>query len=282
MTICCLWTDCAGLAIVGVVWHHLTYWLIKPAPGVALSPVLLVFPQLTCGWQGVNLFFFLSGFVLALPYLSGRRTMGSLAEIGQFYKRRAMRLLPLFYIVCLCSFVFLENDYAPKRILGLLATFSLLFNFSPRTFSPAVNWVFWSIGVEIWFSVIFPLMLIAYSRFKGFALILAVIAISVSVRAVGYRIYPHADTALHNYISDSVVGRLDDFALGMAACHLFLTRRAMLAKRRYLLVSLGYAIACYASMLLWNFRHRGRTAQFRRAVPRQPDPTSASWRCFWG
>jgi peptidoglycan/LPS O-acetylase OafA/YrhL len=242
-----------GLAIVGVLWQHLTFSLIKPQPGGALNPIVIAFPFLTNGWHGVNLFFFLSGFVLALPYLSGRRTMSSGPDVRSFYYRRATRLLPLFYAVCLFSFVFFQNSYTRTQVLGLLATFSLLFNFSPRTYSPAVNWVFWSLGLEVWFSILFPLVLMAYSRWKWGLVTVAIVALSLCVRAVGYWLAGPSDTALQNAVSDSIIGRLDDFALGMTACHLLLTHRSMLAPFRHLLMAVG-AASCLVSMALWNVR----------------------------
>ncbi len=242
-----------GLAILGVIWHHLTFVFLAPNPHAALPSYYLWAPFISNGWQGVNLFFFLSGFVLALPYLTGRRSVDTWADIRWFYIRRAKRLLPLFYLVCLFSFLLLETSYQATHVLGFLAAVSLLFNFSPKTFAPPVNWVFWSVGIEIWFSAIFPFVIRLYRRVRWLNATLLIIAVSIAVRAVGYAATPNFDYTITNFISDSVLGRLDDFALGICACHLYLTRRQEIGRFAYPLVAAG-AVLWLASMGLWNLR----------------------------
>jgi peptidoglycan/LPS O-acetylase OafA/YrhL len=64
-----------GLAVLGVVWQHL-FWIFN-VPGTRPLEIgwltLAGNPLASNGWMGVNLFFFCSGFVLYLPYCTGRR-----------------------------------------------------------------------------------------------------------------------------------------------------------------------------------------------------------------
>ena len=55
---------------------------------------------------GVDVFFVLSGFVLYLPYRAGSRQFLSRADVKTFYKHRANRLLPLYFIVVLIGLIF--------------------------------------------------------------------------------------------------------------------------------------------------------------------------------
>ncbi len=57
-----------GIAILAVVWHHLSFALVPTPPHLWGMPTE---PVLWNGWMGVNLFFILSGFVLYLPYAMG-------------------------------------------------------------------------------------------------------------------------------------------------------------------------------------------------------------------
>jgi len=238
-----------GLAVLGVVWHHLTFDKLDPSAATSLSHIADYLPFVSNGWQGVNLFFFLSGFVLALPYISGKRRFQTRADVLAFYAHRAKRLLPLFYFVCIFSFVLLSPVYDLKSTLKFLATCSLLFTFHPSTFVPAVNWVFWSLGVEIWFSILFPFALMLFVRSR-WAMVAGVIVVSLAVRIVGQEIF-RLDHFVQNPISDSVLGRLDDFALGITACYLFVFRQDKLAGSARVLMAAG-AVLVLIAMLLWN------------------------------
>src|SRR6266436_3965033 len=67
-------------------------WPRQPHVPIAISPLL------TNGSTGVNLFFVLSGFVLSLPFAAGDRPLGTTRDWLSFYRRRALRLMPLFYV----------------------------------------------------------------------------------------------------------------------------------------------------------------------------------------
>jgi peptidoglycan/LPS O-acetylase OafA/YrhL len=82
-----------GLAILRVVYAYVVagVWPYDAVP-IAISRLL------TNGGSGVNLFFILSGFVLFLPFVSGDRSLDSTRDWLSFYRRRSLRLLPLFYV----------------------------------------------------------------------------------------------------------------------------------------------------------------------------------------
>ena len=105
-----------GLAIFAVIYHHLFSRFTAPGyesfelGGFQLFP----FTYLSNGWMGVNLFFFLSGFVLYLPYVMRKRTINNRQNLWEFYKRRAQRLMPLYYICLFISVVFFFKATALK------------------------------------------------------------------------------------------------------------------------------------------------------------------------
>ncbi|MGY2005227.1 acyltransferase family protein [Blastococcus sp. SYSU DS1024] len=88
-----------GLRLVAAVWvvaHH--FWLFAPDRGwpAHLDPLR---PLLATGWLGVDLFFVLSGFVLAHKYVAvlGTRFRGRAAV--DFYRARISRIWPTWMVV---------------------------------------------------------------------------------------------------------------------------------------------------------------------------------------
>ena len=169
----------------------------------------------TNGWLGVNLFFIASGFVLYLPFARRQREIHSARDVAEFYKRRALRLLPLFYVSTLLLIAISSSPW-PKQEMILL---TLTFNFSADTFMPGVNFVLWSLGVEVWFSLIFPLLVASIDRFGWPMVGVCVFAAAITMRAFGVptdeSVVGHSVPYI-NPLKDSVVGRLDDFFVGMA------------------------------------------------------------------
>lgn len=214
-----------GLAIIGTVFHHSFYLQFAYGHGPSAMPAWANLIA-SSGWMGVNLFFFLSGFVLYLPYASGERSIHGQGAYGDFYRRRAKRLLPLYTLVWLLSVIFVAG-YKIDSTSFLAAAFLygfVYFPFTPMTFFPPGNWVLWSVGVEIWFSVLFPLVADGLKRVRWPLFLITATAVSCCVRWFGHHVTPPSGEIL-NYISDSVLGRMDEFCWGMFAAHLFSSSR---------------------------------------------------------
>lgn len=250
-----------GLAIIAVIFHHsffpyILYGTKDGHPAVHLSP--LIVPG-SSGWLGVNLFLFLSGFVLYLPYANGQRAFDSVKTLGSFYGHRARRLLPLYYITTLIFLVlsttFQLNEWGLYRAIGnyLLATFI----FHGPTFFPPANWVLWSLGVEIWFSILFPAVVVALQRYGWLRVISAVLLLSVCVRIGGRMWLPDTPRPTINFLSDSLFGRLDEFLIGMLGACLVVKRRLMTAPHTQFIVGLALVAA---STVLWAVWYRGHFA----------------------
>jgi len=175
------------------------------------------------GWLAVNLFFVLSGFVLYLPYAEGKRTMNNRDDLHDCYKRRALRLLPLFWfclIVCLSLVHPFKNGWATLKELTLTSTG--LFHFVPLYFWPGSNPVLWSLGTEIWFAVLFPLVAAMFLRLGAMRSLIACLVFSLAVRFIAVLCFHGPIAEMHiNPFKDNIFGRLDDFALGMFVAHLY-------------------------------------------------------------
>lgn len=241
-----------GVAIVAVVYHHvlsLDYTPIFEARFERVGPYQFT-PStlLSNGWLGVNLFFLLSGFVLALPYALGQRTFSSPRDVLAFYVRRGQRLLPLYYLTLFVALLIgPPNDFSSPRFLDeVLAMTTFTYTFREKMFLPRFNVALWSLGVEVWFSVLFPLLVLAWRRFGITSLTLAAFALSLWMRLDAA--WHHRGAPVLQLIGkDSLLGRLDDFVLGMALAELHV--RGKLPKRGVatLAVVVGVALVTLGS-----------------------------------
>jgi peptidoglycan/LPS O-acetylase OafA/YrhL len=189
-----------GIAIIAVLSHHM----------FSVSP----------GMYGVNLFFILSGFVLYLPYASGKRRLETWSDARAFYVRRASRLLPLYYFGLIIGFLFLVRKFDADSLVNFCMAGFFVNVFSPATFFPESNWVFWSLSIEVIYSALFPLLVLAIKRSSMKSFVILAICAGILIRLVGWSCYANEPVRLY-VIVNSILARLDDFALGMLAAYLF-------------------------------------------------------------
>lgn len=202
--------------------------------------------------MGVSLFFVLSGFVLSLPYFLGNREMGSGPEIKAFYLHRAWRLLPLFLFMAVVSYAFgmVSGTQSLKSLVLALTTGSML---TRGEFFPTINGPFWSLAVELWFSIAFPLVLLAVHRFGFRRVFILVVTASFLVRVPGA--YFQFENIHANPLKDSVPARMDDFLVGMGVAYLY-ARRGLPSGT--LSMFLGAVCCLVLSALAWDLRLQGR------------------------
>src|SRR5262245_27016517 len=149
--------------------------------------------------------------------------------VRDFYRRRALRLLPLYTLVWVVSLVFVSGLALsdPKFYIAAAAFITCLFPFHPDYFEPPGNWVMWSLGVEVSFSVLFPLLVAALHRFGWRRVFTVTLIGALAIRIAGHVYAAPGPGIILNFVSDSVLGRLDEFLYGMLAAHLYVNRRAL-------------------------------------------------------
>jgi peptidoglycan/LPS O-acetylase OafA/YrhL len=241
-----------GIAIIGTVFHHSFFEHFRYGMAGSHLP-WLVDVLASSAWLGVNLFFFLSGFVLYLPYEQGKRQMRTRDDALHFYRRRFARLMPLYTLVWVVSLVFMTDLQLtqPSFYEVALLYLTCLFPFYPGSFFPPGNFVMWSLGAEIWFSVLLPFVVVAIHRFGWRATLVSAVVFALAVRVAGQLALGAPDVPL-NMVSDSVLGRLDEFLLGMFAAHLY--TRGVRFSVRHLLAGVALMLA---GALIWAWRYQG-------------------------
>ncbi len=155
-----------GFAIALVlVWHYLACQIQTTAG----SPLAYSCKVLSMTWAGVDLFFVLSGFLIARILLAVR---GADHYFSAFYIRRICRIFPLYYLsVGAFAIVVMATDLpTDERAVGWLVNDPLplwtyviyLQNFATAfRGTHGANWlgISWSLAVEEQFYLILPLMI---------------------------------------------------------------------------------------------------------------------------
>jgi len=161
------------------------------------------------GWIGVDLFFVLSGFLITRILL--RRS--SNLNLGRFYRRRALRILPLYTFTLLLAFGL--GPLLPGALAhpteGLDAWRFLTFTHN-LTQQPFTSWMLtpsWSLGVEAHFYLLWPLLIFALRGPRLGAALLAIIALSPALKFAALSAFPVEGLIYHVSLF-----RFDDFAAG--------------------------------------------------------------------
>jgi peptidoglycan/LPS O-acetylase OafA/YrhL len=231
-----------GVAILLVLCFHITHAL-PPARG-AVGLYELAF---RIGWTGVDLFFVLSGFLITRILLD---TRDAPHYFRNFYARRALRILPLYYGVLVLVFLVPQMVRVPE-----LAAFQtsprdqLWYWFYLQNFHPLRNEAFklvpalWSLAVEEQFYLFWPLALLLTPRRHALSLIAVVLLGGVALRLWGVLHYPDPGP-LYFYTP----ARLDGLALG-AAIAAMARDPGWPARRRTTGIVLGTAGAALLAMV---------------------------------
>jgi peptidoglycan/LPS O-acetylase OafA/YrhL len=137
-----------AVAVVAVVWHH---------TGASSFPDSVLLQN---GDSGVQMFFAISGFLIATLLLRERERHGRVA-LGAFYARRALRILPLYYAV-LALYLGLVLAFEAQTDAGaqFLANLPYFVTFTSNYFVASEGRVIfyfaWSLAAEEQFYLLWP------------------------------------------------------------------------------------------------------------------------------
>lgn len=116
--------------------------------------------------NGVWLFFVLSGFLLFLPYARAMLTSRALPSATNFYRRRALRILPAYW-VCLLIVAVAENQMRRTvEPLNMLVHFLMIHDAFP-SYNRDLEGPFWTLAVEAQFYLFLPLLAWGVARAVG-------------------------------------------------------------------------------------------------------------------
>ncbi|WP_243050006.1 acyltransferase [Dyella sp. RRB7] len=184
-----------ALAVIGVAVHHLQGVLFQP--GLQSLTALFHYADF---WWGVDLFFAISGFVIArglLPQLGGERGAGRYwpSWIGAFWIRRFLRLLPSAWLwltlTLLAVFLFNKTGVFGSVEANLKATLAGVLNIANFRLADAMfryeygaSFVYWSLSLEEQFYLVLPVLLLVLRRHVAWLLVAVFVAQALIFRSV--------------------------------------------------------------------------------------------------
>jgi peptidoglycan/LPS O-acetylase OafA/YrhL len=194
-----------GIAILLVFCYHCDSVVRPDARGA--GPL---FAFVRAGHTGVSLFFVLSGFLLAMPFIAEAEG-GRHVRRREYALRRAMRILPMYYLALLVALGW------STPIAQWASSWPFLVFLNPLA-GPYALWPFsigwWSLATEVQFYVLLPLIALAFGRSRRVTLaLLAGYAVAYLAVATGL-VLPGIEPWLR---AQSVVGRGPLFLCGILA-----------------------------------------------------------------
>jgi peptidoglycan/LPS O-acetylase OafA/YrhL len=248
-----------SVAILSVMVFH-----IRDFHGQASLPAWLI-PLGKIGWTGVDLFFVLSGYLIASqflkPYLSGEPP-----GLWKFYRNRLYRVIPAYAVVLALYYAWpgwRESWSLPPLWTLLTFTQNLFADISAsHAFSHA-----WSLCVEEHFYLLLPLIVLAMKRrpsAKNTALVIAgLVLLGMCIRGFFlFHVMRPLDAAGDDFsaiylrrIYYPTYSRLDGLLAGVTLGLVKTFRPAWwrwLAQRGHTLLAAGVCLVGIAMYLFWN------------------------------
>lgn len=213
------------------------------------------------GWTGVDLFFVLSGFLIA-GQLFDTVSKGKNISAKEFFIKRFFRIIPPYLLVMIIYIAFpLAHEWGHLSPLWQYFTFTLNFGLNVEkygTFSHA-----WSLCVEEQFYLLLPLIFLLFNYFKaGKRAVYLVVALFIAgyiVRFLNwhYLVAPYLNTnefgaRFNEYVYYPTYNRLDGLLVGVSIAGLFTFYpgfKEWVNKRSYLFLGTGLLIV-FAAWLL--------------------------------
>jgi peptidoglycan/LPS O-acetylase OafA/YrhL len=196
-----------------VIFHVRNYLAVHPVAAYAAPPEADWAGLITRhGHYGVQLFFVISGFVLALPFAKSRRGSEPVS-LRRYFARRLTRLEPPYLLAMVGSFVLLlvvrggdSWGLWPHLAVGLAYLHGLTY----AELNP-INLIAWSLEIEVQFYLLMPVLAVVFAVRRAAlrrALIVAAGAACVALQAAfvpeGGRLY----WSVANYLQYFLAGFL--------------------------------------------------------------------------
>ncbi len=243
---------------------------------MALSPFWAVQTALFSGDFGVQLFFIVSGFVLALLFARHHLREAARVSLRAYFLRRVTRLEPPYFLAMIGVYLFLVVAHGqnpvkllPHLLASLIYSHSLIFGQDSR-----INNVTWSLEVEIQFYILVPLLTLLFAM-KGARARRAAISVSI----LGMSVIGPALAAQNVHLENSILRFAQYFLVGFLLADLMICEQ-LRPRRRHL--GWDLVVACAVPLIVMLYTGTGLSS----ALPGSAELRSQQvlvllpWLCF--
>jgi peptidoglycan/LPS O-acetylase OafA/YrhL len=211
------------LAVSVIVWHVTGYR--------GTMPSVLNIPGRTAVW----IFFGISGYVISFGFIKARYKLIK-SDMKDYYINRFLRIYPLFLTISLIAFLteyFVIANYPitlsdiPSNILMLQFNHSYI-----------LSGVFWTLGVEVNFYMIAPLLSLILLRDYNYQVIILACVYFAMIAWIGMSFY------FFGWSLDgrNILSNLSHFFIGMIGCKLISTNNVLKFNKIHLTVAIVFLI----------------------------------------
>lgn len=171
------------------------------------------------GFIGVSFFFILSGFIMSYSY--GQKLLEDRISFTNYWVARVARIYPVHFLTLVLAIPLSFNTDVISWVDKLLLNLLLLQSFIPSDgYYLTFNAVSWSISTEMFFYIVFPVLVLLFTRRKlRWAVMLAyIVLIPIGVALT-------KDALHHAIFYVNPLMRLGDFIVGMMLYRLYAQRK---------------------------------------------------------
>ena len=235
-----------GIAVLMVVWYHVWQisWLSAPLPMLQFIP--------ESGFLGVDIFFFISGFVISYPFVQATLEAKRRPTWAHFAYRRAVKIVPSYFlsIALMYAIGYAATQGGGGPAFDITTHVLFIHNWFAQSYG-SINGVLWTLAVEVQFYVLFPLLSLVFLRWP------IITALVMCAAAMIYRIEVSHNAYYVGQLIEQLPAYFDMFGCGMLAAwlYVYLRNRDFVKTTQAQAIATGLAIVGFVVLvaLMMNF-----------------------------
>lgn len=197
--------------VMVLIFHFSDYYKDRVYSGIIKDDnINLMFT--TTGYSAVMLFFSISGFILATPFINEYVYNGKAVNIKQFFIRRLTRIEPPYFIIVTILFILSVFVSTKGGFAELLPHYLYSMTYTSNFFSggdfPVLSDVLWSLEIEVQFYLLAPLIGLIFKLNKYVRRVIMIVVILFYTEHIRTHIDPFAFRTLIKYFEYFFAGFL--------------------------------------------------------------------------